>query len=94
MHRKRSKQPAKSARGIYKLAIYFVDHKHPTGQAYYFYSTERQDQNRTGQRRLKYLVTKKWAGLVSWAGLYLQNQLIEEFKIADNRWQEPSKAAK
>ena len=91
---KPSRLRVKDTRGMYKLAIYFIDHKQPNGRAYYFYSTRRQDQDRTAKRRLKYLVNKKWAGLIHWAGLYYHNQLIQEFKIADNQWQDNSKVGR
>lgn len=90
--RSRSRRPQKKdIRGRHKLAVFFLDHRQPKGQAYYFYSTLRQDQNQTAKRRLRHLVNKKWQGLVSWAGLYYQNQLIAEFKIAENQWQDNSK---
>ncbi len=81
-------------KGSYRLAVFFLDHRQPTGQAYYFNSTIRQDQNRTAKSRLKYLIDKKWQGKVSWAGLYHHNQLIEEFKIGENQWLDASKTAK
>lgn len=84
-----SKRPRKKdIRGRHKLAVFFLDHRQPKGQAYYFYSTLRQDQNQTAKRRLRHLVDKKWQGLVSWAGLYYHNQLIAEYTIGDDCWRQ------
>lgn len=94
MKTSQARRRPKSPRGDHKLAVFFLEHQNPSGQAYYFYSTMRQDYNRTAKKRLKYLVDEKWAGKVNWAGLYVANQLVEEFKIAENKWQDPSKAAK
>ena len=94
MQKQRKRKRPKDAQGIHKLAVFFIDHRHPRGKAHYFYSTIRQDQNNSAQRRLKYLVNVKWAGKVNWAGLYVSNQLQEEFKIATNEWQSSLKAAK
>ena len=92
----KKKRRPNDAKGIYKLAVFFLErlHRQPEGKPYYFLSTRRQDQNNTAKKRLKYLVSEKWAGKVNWAGLYENNQLIEEFKIEANLWQSPSKAAK
>lgn len=92
--RKPRKRRPRDQRGIHKLAVFFLDHRQPQGKAYCYYSTIRQDQNSNAKSRLKYLVNKKWQGKVSWAGLYVNNQLIEEFKIGENQWLDPSKAAK
>jgi len=94
MQQQSKKRRPKDAKGIHKLAVFFLDHRHPKGHAYYFYSTIRQDQNGSARRRLKYLVSEKWAGKVNWAGLYVYNQLDEEFKIAENEWQSSLKAAR
>ncbi len=88
------KRRPRDAKGVHKLAVFFLDHRQIEGKPYYFRSTRRQDLNSTAKKRLKYLVSTKWAGKVNWAGLYENNQLIAEFKIADNLWQSPSKAAK
>lgn len=85
-NRKQAGRQLPVAKGAYKLAVFFVDHRHPRGQAYYFNSTKRQDDNGTAKRRLKYLVDGKWRGKVSWAGLYFENGLVEVFRIGDNRW--------
>ncbi|NRB53355.1 MAG: hypothetical protein HRU41_37215 [Saprospiraceae bacterium] len=87
--RSRDKRPRKKdIRGRHKLAVFFLDHRQPKGQAYYFYSTLRQDQNQTAKQRLRYLVNKKWQGLVSWAGLYYCNVLIAEYSVSDNCWRQ------
>ncbi len=92
--RKQRKRRPRDQKGIHRLGVFFLNHRHPTGKAYYFNSTIRQDQNGNAISRFKYLVEKKWQGKVSWAGIYRHNQLIEEFKIGENQWLDPSKTAR
>ncbi len=87
MEKQRRPKPKALDRGQYRLAVYFIDHQSKDGKAYYFHSNQAQDKQGISVARLKRLVTQNWAGKVSWAGLYKNNDLMYEFKLEDNQWQ-------
>lgn len=72
--------------GRYKLAVYFHDHQQPAGRPYYYRSNESQDRRGQSIRKLSDLVTNKWRGKVSWAGLYENDKQISEFRETTNEW--------
>lgn len=79
------KRKAKAAdRGRWKIGVYFVDHKSPSGAAYYFHSNKSQDNSGISANRLKKLVANTWKGKVNWAGLYEDNVLKAEYR--DGEW--------
>lgn len=75
-----AKKPKATDKGQYKIAIFFIDHKLPTGRAFTMHSNKSQDHRNISANRFKRMVTVgKFAGTVNWAGLYQNEWLIAEF---------------
>ncbi len=79
-----TKQPRRvRPKGRYKLAIFFIDHRIPSGKACCHYSTPNQDRYGKSLNRLKYLINggyKKYEGKVDWAAIYENGEMLMEFK--------------
>lgn len=76
--------------GRYKLGVRFFNHQHPKDELYYYRSSPAQDRAGNGAASLERLVNVKWAGLVAWAGLYMDEQPIAEFQGSTNEWTDAS----
>ena len=74
-------------KGKYKLGVFFINHQQPNGNAYYFHSRPSQDISGRVVLRFKKLVLEKWAGKVSWAGIYEDGVLIQKFDVNNGYWE-------
>lgn len=74
-------KPKASDRGQIKIAIFFIDHKLPTGRAFTMHSNRSQDNRNLAVNRFKRMVSiGKFSGTVNWAGIYQNEWLIAEYK--------------